>query len=1394
MKRQYTTKRNPCPVCGNHHGCAIRSDNLIECLRSFSQYDAPAGYRFIKLLRNDMGGLFVPDDKSGQIQGERLSSPQSRAGSRKINKGLSIEERNRQNRLLLNSTVSSLGTQHISHLQTQRQLTTQEINWLKDLGWVRSWEPGLSAPVGVTSALAGVSLEGRLLGREGIAIAALDPNFQITGFQIATLQTKPKYIWLSSSNQGGNGPHLPNGELPLFCWKHPNSKRAKVVILCEGALKSLLTAVFLWRSGQTDIAVIGTAVAARYGNKTLKDYLKRLRPQKIRLMPDAGAILNPHIAQGNEDTLQQCRKCRYHLSVGDWGQLETKEQLDIDELLAVGRQDEIKLISTAAYLNRHHIHQQIRKLLKQGSFQLVQDKLITLKPAPNSTDNLDLIQQYAKGVEYCRKGGYQVMVSWNNEAIPSPCPPHTAPLPLLTPEEFFAGCSEQVQQSLAQIDREWGMLYKLKLWFGRMVERYRPKNGFGQQNSGVSDRYEPQRHRVHGERKDKVKRFDAALQGDGVFKGDFSVSSFGLNADHDGFSRITNRRTEYREDGKTELSTDQGVTELLDQDECNFQINEPQRTQRTRRKESLRDIVPNSFTSQPDEKQLLSEDEQGLSSPIAPCNVIEYKPGKFAKYGTLQQPPKIIFKKGQRLQVYAEAIAAGWKHILDKSPTGTFKSHDAGTALPTALGVEKLWYFTSHARNVSTETIERNYEYLDVRNSGMVWDTTPNGKRYLRWPKQGETPDTKGNCHRSQIFNVLRSKNLDSIEGAENPICATCHLLEACRGCAGPGFGHRFLRKETFKSDRIRSHPDSAPQPEDFDWSTSGIFWDEVMQTVQPVNTITANLRDIDQVMAELMTHSPEISLQLQPMWAVLRECITGDIQQPYYGWNDAGVRGMLGKAPENLDEIITEVMQILQPDLLPIFNSTSRYGVDLSDLPKKVRKQFGNPISELVDKIQTEVVVNWFVPFLQVWSRKIPGAMRIDNGKLSVTTRNSRHSAISQSTLWNVYLDATTKPEYIAWWFDIEPEAILTVEQEIRKPNNLQIIQITGLGQVSKNRSSYCQERVSALRQELLSRHSDIKFIDFVKCCENEDGGWFRDSRGSNDFQEITALATFGIPYQNIGHLETLYLTLKPTDEQVNYHNWDDGKLNHRNSNKPLSYSKINQDLQKFIDWVTQSEIIQAIGRLRVNNRRESELNFYFCADYDLSFLEHEIKYIQAAEMTIEAGSKDEKSWWKIETAVKELWLQGQKITQPVVAAVSGMSQGYISKLATEFGGGWKQWLKIFLSLLNSNNSKRNNLDDISDVVKEELEMTDIDFSLQNFETKSHQEIVKTVFAIDKHLDDIDWQYFLDEMPIKSQSKIIAALLSILPKCWVQELITQVASYGEERSLRLYFVKSVGQ
>ena len=1188
MKRQYTNKRNPCPICGNHHGCATQEDGLIECLRSFSQQDAPPGYRFIKLLRNDMGGLFVFDDGiDHQKETPAYSQQQRHSVNVQVKDRLSIEERDRQFRLLLQTTVTTLSTQHSSHLQTIRQLSTHEINWLLGLGWVRTWEPGFYAPLGVTADLPGISPDGKLLGRSGIAIAALDPDFHITGFQIATLRTDPKYIWLSSTNYGGNGPQLPNGELPLFCWKHPDTTRVKVVILCEGTLKSLLTAQFLWRTGATDIAVIGTASAARYGEKTLKNYLKRLRPQEIRLMPDAGAAANPHIATANQETLQRCRKWGYQLTVGDWGHLDSKEHLDIDELLAAGRQNEIKLITSAAYFTRCHTHSLISQLLKQGSFHLTGDKLIELRPPKDSTENLDLIRHYATSIQQCRQGGYQVIVAWNDENI--------------TPEDFFALCPESIQKQLASLDREWGMLYNLKLWFRRMVERYRPKNGFG--------------------KKDPVPQTDA----------------------------------------KT------------------------------------------------------------LDSDLTP-KTIEYKPGKLPRKSDCSPPPNILFKKGQRLQVYTEAIAAGWKHILDSSPTGTFKSHDAGIAQPKTFGVDKLWYFTSHARNVTTETVERNYDYLDVRNSGMVWDYTPNGKPYLRWPKNGELPDTTGNCHRSSIFAALRNKNISIDEGVENPVCGTCHLLEACRSSSGPGFGHRSQRRETLESDSIIAHPDSAPGTNDYDWSNCGNFWDEAMQTVQPIRSVAASLKDLNQVIAELTIYYPEISIQLQPLWTVLHSSLTGEIKQPHHGWNDAAVREILGVPPDNLDEIIALATEILHPDLKSLFNTTREHGVNLNDLPRTLRKRFSDTRLCLTQKIQQDIVLNWFVPFLQVWGRRIKGALRIDQGQLLISTRNERHALIAKASAWNIYLDATATPEYLSWWMDVDPEDILTIEQEVSPSKNLKIIQVTGLGQVSKNRSDFCQSRVDALRQEFLVRHPDIKFIDFVKFCHEGDGGWFRDSRGSNDFKDVTALATFGIPYQNIGSLQVLYLTL---------------------SNCDFTREDTSKKFQGFVDWATQAEIKQAIGRLRSYNRPTQQVYFYFCADYDLSFLSHEVECVIASDITIEAGSLDEKSWWKVKQAVKELWEMGQKITQSAVEAVSGVSQGYISKLASIFCGSWKEWLKIFLSLLNANYTTWNNSKSCR--VREEAHYIVRAVMGELTQYDEPDVLLKEIFSWHKHLDNQYWQWILE-------------------------------------------------
>lgn len=80
----------------------------------------------------------------------------------------------------------------------------------------------------------------------------------------------------------------------------------------------MLVALQMWRQGRTDIAVIDTASSARYGGvKTLKAYLQQLDAQTVRLMPDAGAVVNLSIHKANQETLKWCQRWGYRVTI-EW--------------------------------------------------------------------------------------------------------------------------------------------------------------------------------------------------------------------------------------------------------------------------------------------------------------------------------------------------------------------------------------------------------------------------------------------------------------------------------------------------------------------------------------------------------------------------------------------------------------------------------------------------------------------------------------------------------------------------------------------------------------------------------------------------------------------------------------------------------------------------------------------------------------------------------------------------------------------------------------------------------------------------------------------------------------------------------------------------------------------
>lgn len=659
----------------------------------------------------------------------------------------------------------------------------------------------------------------------------------------------------------------------------------------------------------------------------------------------------------------------------------------------------------------------------------------------------------------------------------------------------------------------------------------------------------------------------------------------------------------------------------------------------------------------------------------------------FRGFGKLPTPkpvpdvaPDQLFKDAnQRLQIWQDAAAQGYRYILDTSAPGLGKSHAAGIALPEAFGAEKLWYLSRDHRNPTTGVVELNYVDLPVRNGGLKVDCsrkTPNGNPFLIWPRPEEKPDTLGNCPKTDLFQKFRAKNLNVEAAEDSPICQTCKLAYLCKQGSGGKYGASFRgdRRNVLAFPRVRAHADSMPT--DFDYSTSVIIWDEAGTHLKPMDSVTVSLADFDQVWAELEGKAPHLHEQLKPSRLALRPLLTGEAKQPYHGWDDGGVRALLPEKPSNLDAIITELEEVLQPDLSFLQETPDSISVnDAKELSKAqqrvVNREFRRQAHEAFNNAFQQLALNWLVPFLKVWNGE-RGVFRCEWQNLIIFIKSDRHTSVAQAAKFNIFLDATIDRDRLALLLGIDPEEIYVVGQETPNHGNLRLIQITGMGKLGKDRSDSLKDRVAVLKKALEERYPGIVFGDWKGHTDAGDGRWFVNLRGSNEFQDAPALAVFGIPYQNVGHLQALYQTL--TGEFA-----------------PLDRENPHSGLQHFIEAHVRAEIEQAVGRLRSHLRPNEQVTFIFVGDYDLSFLGMPVEQVEAFQVCREAGTDAQITRWKILEAVRQLRDQGGKLTQEAIATLIGKSQELISKIAKAYGG-WKQLKKLLLVLLDPIYSSSNN------------------------------------------------------------------------------------------------------
>lgn len=614
--------------------------------------------------------------------------------------------------------------------------------------------------------------------------------------------------------------------------------------------------------------------------------------------------------------------------------------------------------------------------------------------------------------------------------------------------------------------------------------------------------------------------------------------------------------------------------------------------------------------------------------------------------GTLDTATPLVheYEPDQRLQTWQTISASGFPYILDQSQPGTGKSYDSGKINPIDFKVSQVIYLSDQHRNPTVPTLERSNGWCDLeaRHGGL----SRVGNRLQRSAK-GDAYSVPANCSRIGVLSALRDKNIPGADTA-NLICGTCTAREACINAEGPGYGYLNQRRNVLGSPLLRAHPDSLPDPDDYPLEEALLIWDEPGQNFQVKQSVVVTFNDLQQTISALIVY-PEIFALVQPLLVALLPLLDGSENLGKYGLKHLEVKG---KLPDMTGVKIGEIALLLSPNL-GFLNTTSDYGIDLADLPKQLRKAFSERDSEMAEQARDKVIKQWLVPLIRILQGGT-GCIQVSHYGLILNTPNPRHRTLAHAAQCNVFLDATLSREDLALKLGCSPDEILVVRQAVPDTNNLEVIQVKDMGRMGMSRGGDQVKRTAALAGHYRDMDQEItRVIDFKRF--EEDGAWWRDSRGVNDFLAVQTLVLVGTPCRNLNDLAAEFAIV------CGYYPEDD-----------------DPEFTAFIDRSILAEIHQAIGRLRAHRRGQESLQVVLLSNIEMDI---PVQIVQAKDLTIEAAHKTERVKIAIKSAILQLQAKGEKITQQIVAGMTKIPRGTIAR-----------YWRLFNSLLDNLNSKMNN------------------------------------------------------------------------------------------------------
>jgi hypothetical protein len=596
-----------------------------------------------------------------------------------------------------------------------------------------------------------------------------------------------------------------------------------------------------------------------------------------------------------------------------------------------------------------------------------------------------------------------------------------------------------------------------------------------------------------------------------------------------------------------------------------------------------------------------------------------------------KREPK-IYDRSERLSLWASG-----KYILDTSPTGSGKSHDAGLLTPEMMGVTDLFYITSDPRNISTPTL-KDWPILEGRHAGLYRNEL--GEVRTRKRKDSldryQEKDLRANCARPYTHAALANQNIpNGLESAT--ICQGCQFLELCRSGKGD-YDYLNKRAIALESKRLIAHPSSLPLPKSldpengFDYGNTALIFEESELSFNTTKVVKVTEKDITASIASLAENNTDLFLRLKPLLIGIKKLLS-EKQPNRYGFDGKTLREkLLGLIPSDIDLI--KLKEALTPDL-SFLDPFSENGQDIADMPIAVRRAFSEKDSSLAEKAENEVLKQWLTELIAALQGK--GYLSLNHGILSVSFVDSRLQAIAKEASKNIFLSATESIE------NLEARTGLTIDLITTGggiPENIDFLQVTDLGRMGINRGEGQKRRTKAILDHYRQIDpNNTAFIRFQSHCKDEGDETslrhFVNSQGTNLIAGKHRLVIDGLPTPNLESLRH--------DYSISTGNAPDG-----------------EDFDRYVHHRILSIIKQEIGRVRANLYPDRIFEVVLLTDYDFSGLipANQIKQVKAHEICPAAESAIERTKRLIGEAVSQLQESGQKITERAIASLAGLAR----------------------------------------------------------------------------------------------------------------------------------------